>query len=210
MTKALNFLIIVDMQNDFLTGSLANTAAVNIIPPMCAYIKENAARFNSVFLTYDRHYYNYLGTTEGKHLPIEHCLFGTSGMQYPDALIEALADVPYRKIFKEAFGYDSWDEEAARQYEKYFTFFNAKNAYNYFEEYPPVFTLVGTCTDICVISNALAIKTAIPSAEVRVVADLCAGTSAANHEAALAVMRACNIDVIEWRKNFVTEGEISE
>lgn len=165
-------LIIIDMQNDFITGTLANPEAQRIIP----FIKEKIAEFREenakILYTHDTHGLNYLETLEGKKLPIKHCIAGTEGWQIVKELRPAENE---KTICKSAFGFNNWRLYLDNRDEIY---------------------LCGTCTDICVISNALAIKTACPESEVYVFKDGCAGLTKEKHEHALDVMASCQIEVI--------------
>lgn len=168
MSKAL---IVIDMQNDFLTGSLANPDACKIIPYI--RLEENKDEYDCIIFTKDTHQPDYLQTPEGKQLPIEHCIEGTWGHQLTNELLSI------RKHFvvlnKPTFG--------SLELSKLLDDFNEV-------------TLVGTCTDICVVSNALILKAALPELAVNVKADYCAGTTPENHEAALKVLKSCQINII--------------
>ena len=175
--KSKSVLIVVDMQNDFIDGALANPSAKAIVDKVAQAIEY----FNGdVIFTKDTHYENYLSTQEGKKLPYVHCVKGTNGWFLPETLIEAgicLANDErgsVRVLEKETFGFVNWD--------KYLS--------NYDEIY-----ICGTCTDICVISNVLIIKALFPEKKIVALKDLCAGLTPEKHEAALEVMRSCQIDV---------------
>lgn len=163
-------LIVIDMQNDFINGALGTKEAQAIVPNVKKKIEEYKARGDEIIFTRDTHSANYLETNEGKHLPVEHCIQGTYGW-----LVAEEVNYPeYRHINKRTFGYTLWG------YEKDF------------EEVE----LVGLCTDICVVSNALILKAQFPEINITVDASCCAGTTPANHIAALTTMKACQIDVI--------------
>lgn len=170
-------LIVVDMQNDFVFGSLANPMAEAIIPNI---IKEMDAS-DCVIFTYDTHGADYLQTAEGSKLPIEHCLYRTEGWQIVEPLMKHTSEsnIGFSSVFKGTFGYDGWANYAStfRQYEE--------------------IELVGTCTDICVVSNALILKALYPEKKIVVKASACAGLTKEKHEAALETMRSCQIDVVE-------------
>lgn len=172
-------LVIVDMQNDFITGSLANPDAKKIVPGIVELIKNWDG---DIATTMDDHNSNYLNTQEGKRLPIEHCIVFTEGFKrvkdIRDAL-EAFDELPETNLYsfcKETFGSDrlAYHIERIKYNEIYFC---------------------GTCTDICVISNAIICKTFDPEARIVVLKDLCAGTTPENHENALKAMKQCQIDV---------------
>lgn len=162
-------LIVVDMQNDFISGPLGTKEAQAIVPNVKKKIEEYKARGDEIIFTRDTHDENYLETNEGKHLPIEHCIDGTYGWQIADGL--EVADSLY--INKYSFGYQHW---------KYYSFESIE--------------LVGLCTDICVVSNALILKSTFPNIDITVDASCCAGVTPEKHKAALEVMKSCQINVI--------------
>lgn len=181
-------LIVVDMQNDFVTGSLGTPEAKGIIPNVLEkvqqYMKNEEYR---VIFTRDAHNQFYLETQEGKHLPIPHCIIGTEGWNIIPEL-----DRHARNSFivnKDTFGHNYW-EYAFDLEENNFIF--------------PIesIELVGVCTDICVISNALILKTIYPETPIIVDASCCAGTTPENHNAALQVMKSCQIEVKEKENEY--------
>ena len=163
-------LIVIDMQNDFVTGSLANPTAQAIIPN----IKEKIAKYekngDEIIFTRDTHTSNYLETLEGKHLPVSHCIGGTWGW----LVVDELNHPEYQHINKTTFGYPHWAYEGE------------------FEE----IELVGTCTSICVVSNALILKAQFPNVNITVDASCCACITPESHKAALTTMKMCQINVI--------------
>ena len=161
-------LIVVDMQNDFIDGALGTKEAQAIVPNVKKKIEEYEARGDEIIFTRDTHSKNYLRTNEGKHLPIEHCIYNTYGWHISDKL-----GYGYEVINKPTFGYNGWSEY-------------------YFEE----IELVGLCTDICVVSNALILKAIFPESDITVDASCCAGVTPEKHAAALEVMKSCQIKVI--------------
>lgn len=173
-------LIVIDMQNDFIDGSLANPEAQKIVKPICDLLREGS--FDYIYYTLDTHHFDYLTTPEGHKLPVPHCVFGTEGHKLnpeiaaalPENQVEGLPRVDY--LLKHTFGTIEWQNYSSILY------------------YADI-TLVGTCTDICVVSNALILKTLFPQATVRVLKDLCAGTTWENHQAALTVMKQCQVEV---------------
>lgn len=174
-------LIVVDMQNDFIDGSLANPAAAAIVEPMAEYIRN----FNgNVIFTRDTHYEDYLKTQEGRNLPIEHCIYHTGGWEVNKELEDAAVTNIYNRnallVNKNNFG----DIE------------NLVRAINSYATVPNEIYLCGTCTDICVISVALNLKARFPEIKMYCIADLCAGLTPEKHAAALEVMRSCQIEVI--------------
>ena len=176
-------LIVIDMQNDFVTGALANPEAQKIIP----FIKEKIAEFRKegrVIYTKDTHFENYLNTLEGKHLPVPHCIKDTEGWEIVDELKPTKDEYVF---YKNQFGlFDDYFERNAKivGWEDIIL-----------DEEEEIY-LCGTCTDICVISNALIIKAVCPESEVYVFKDGCAGLTKEKHEHALDVMQSCQINII--------------
>ncbi|MDE6950395.1 MAG: cysteine hydrolase [Lachnospiraceae bacterium] len=163
-------LIVVDMQNDFIDGSLGTKEAQAIVENVKKKIAEYRKRGDEIIFTRDTHQENYLDTPEGKKLPVKHCICGTKGWGIAEGL-----EVPgCSYIDKPTFGWTRWNE---RNFEK--------------------IELVGLCTDICVVSNALILKAMFPDAEITVDAGCCAGVTPGTHRAALETMKMCQIEVIE-------------
>ncbi len=170
-----NVLIVVDMQNDFITGSLGSKEAEEIVEPM----KERILNFvGPVLFTRDTHYSNYLETEEGKNLPVKHCIKNTKGWEIVDALDKIRKTEP---IDKETFGSTLLGEKLLKMDE---------------EEEIASITLMGLCTDICVISNALLVKAFLPNAHIIVDASLSRGVNKTRHNIALEAMKACQIEII--------------
>jgi len=168
-------LIVVDMQVDFVSGALGTKEAQSIAGKVAEKIR---AFDGNVIFTRDTHEKNYLSTQEGKNLPVEHCIRGTDGWQIIPELTEFIADTV---IDKPTFGSM---ELAALLAEE-----NRKEAIDSIE-------LIGLCTDICVISNALLIKAALPEVPVTVDASCCAGVTPESHKNALVAMKMCQIEII--------------
>ncbi len=166
-------LVVVDMQKDFVDGALGTKEAQAIVPAVKRKIEEYQAAGEPVVFTMDTHGPDYLATQEGKKLPVPHCIKGTPGWELAEELRESAG-----KMFeKGTFG--------SRELAEYVQ----KTGYAAVE-------LVGLCTDICVISNALLIKAFCPELPVRVDAACCAGVTPQSHENALKAMEMCQIDVI--------------
>lgn len=169
------YLIVVDMQNDFVTGSLGTKEAQAITAGMIQKVKE----FQGVVIfTKDTHGEDYLSTQEGRMLPVEHCIKGTEGWQLVPDLEEIQRQGRHPVFEKNTFG----SVELAR-------FLLEK----YREKEIESVELAGLCTDICVISNALLIKAYMPELPVAVDASCCAGVSPEKHRAALQTMESCQI-----------------
>ena len=167
-------LIVVDMQNDFIDGALANPAAAAIIPNMVEYIKNFGG---DIICTRDTHYTDYLLTQEGRKLPIPHCICDTKGWELNDAIFDAVCKDDFVVVDKEYFGDISTI---------------CRELYSDVNE----IYLCGTCTDICVISIALNLKAKYPETKIYCLGNLCAGVTPESHEAALTVMKMCQIEVI--------------
>ena len=172
-----HFLVVVDMQKDFVDGALGTPEAVAIVPAVCEKIRSFEGE---IIVTYDTHPTTYLDTAEGKKLPVVHCVEDTDGWQLDAAVAEALAEKKYLALKKPTFG--STD----------LPFFVDSMARG--EDFDV--TLIGLCTDICVVSNALLLKAHFPEMPISVVADCCAGVTPETHAAALTTMKMCQIDVI--------------
>ncbi len=163
-------LIVVDMQNDFIDGSLGTKEAQNIVEKVKNKIKQYYDAKNRIIFTRDTHGENYLDTPEGKKLPIKHCIIGTKGWEIAEGLETEGAEY----INKPTFGWTHWND--IKDFE--------------------AIELVGLCTDICVVSNALILKAMFPDVEITVDASCCAGVTPQTHKAALETMKMCQIQVI--------------
>lgn len=167
-------LVVVDMQNDFINGVLGTDEAVAIVDRVAEIVRGFDGK---VIFTRDTHGAEYPDTQEGRRLPVPHCIKSTWGWQITDKLDLTHA---HAVIDKPAFGSIALTELLVSENEK---------------EGVRSVTLVGLCTDICVISNAMLIKAALPETVVRVIADACAGVTPESHSVALAAMRACQIEI---------------
>ncbi|MBR3594116.1 MAG: cysteine hydrolase [Clostridia bacterium] len=176
-----HFLVVVDIQNDFVNGALGTAEAVAMLPAACKKIKEWDG---DIFVTYDTHFENYMDTAEGAKLPVKHCIKGTAGWELNAQIAAALEEKDYVSVEKITFGStvlptlieDAMEEEG-------------------FDENFEI-TLIGLCTDICVVSNALILKANFPEAYIAVDSACCAGVTPETHEAALTTMKMCQIDVL--------------
>lgn len=183
--KTHNILIIIDAQNDFIDGSLANKEAQVVVPKIVELIKSQ--KWDTIIATQDTHHSGYLETKEGKALPITHCVLDTDGWKINNDILFAISNSHpkcFKCICKPTFGsidlpeaiVNSVDLDCGDELE---------------------ITFVGFCTDICVISNVLMTKAYFPyTADIYVKADCCAGVTPESHEAALTVMKSCQINVI--------------
>ena len=171
----MDILVVIDMQNDFIDGALGTPEAEAIVPNVVDKIKN----FNGLVLaTRDTHSGDYLQTQEGRMLPVEHCIRGTYGWEIRDEIAELLESGP---IDKPTFGSETLGK-VLKEFHKSQTINSI--------------TLVGLCTDICVISNALLIKASLPEVPICVDATCCAGVTPESHENALKAMEACQIRII--------------
>ena len=168
-------LIVVDMQKDFIDGSLGTKEAVAIVDN----VKNKIAGFDGeVYFTRDTHQEDYLMTQEGSKLPVEHCIEGTDGWEIAEELREYVKNPP---INKPTFGSGALAELLCRLNDK--------------EEIDSI-ELIGLCTDICVISNAMLIKAFLPETPIYVDSSCCAGVTPESHDRALEAMKVCQINVI--------------
>lgn len=169
-------LIVVDMQNDFVDGALGTPEAQAIVDNV---VKKINTFDGDIVATYDTHFEDYSDTQEGKNLPVPHCIKGTKGWELNDKVEESISQKECTKIEKITFGSvelpifisENYDVENTRV------------------------ELIGLCTDICVVSNALLLKANFPEMDISVDASCCAGVTVEKHMAALEVMRSCQIDV---------------
>ena len=171
-------LIVVDMQHDFVDGSLGTPEAQAILHAVNKLISSGG--FDDVYYTFDTHYPDYPHTFEGKKLPVPHCIYGTTGWALA---LENAPDDDIHTVIKNTFGHIEWtktlgviEETASSRIAS--------------------ITVIGLCTDICVISNALILRALFPNVRIICDAACCAGTTPEAHKAALAVMKSCQIDVI--------------
>lgn len=173
----MKYLIVVDMQKDFITGSLGTKEAQAILPKVIDKVRHYGGR---ILFTKDTHTEDYLNTQEGKKLPVKHCIMGEDGWLLADELEEAVRKSGFKVYQKPAFGSVELAEALKKE--------NEKEAIEEIE-------LCGLCTDICVISNALLLKAFLPEVPVCVDAICCAGVTPESHKNALSAMKMCQIQV---------------
>ncbi len=176
-------LIVVDMQNDFIDGALGTEEAVGIIDKVADKIE---GFDGDILVTLDTHKDNYSETREGKKLPISHCIKGSEGWELNPDIKKVLLKKQFKTFEKPVFGSVELAEYIKDNYDD-----NLR------------IELVGLCTDICVVSNAIILKTAFPEAEISVDASCCAGVTVESHNAALLTMKMCQIDIINEVNNDV-------
>lgn len=169
-------LIVIDFQYDFLGGALGSEEAMAIIPNVKNKIKEYRERGDSIVFTMDIHKDNYLDTYEGRKLPIPHCIEKTVGSLIACDVSDPTKD---KIIHKESFAWPYWASMM----------------------FTGDIEIIGLCTDICVIANAMVIKAMYPETDITVDASCCAGTTPEAHNAALRVMKSCQINVVGDNNN---------
>lgn len=170
----MKLLAVIDMQNDFIDGTLGTSEAVKIVENVADKIAEMSGIGAEIIFTRDTHFENYLETSEGKKLPVSHCIKDTHGWQITDNLNTTGAKI----IDKPSFGSYELAEYAASK--------------TNLEE----IILVGLCTDICVISNAILLKAKLPEIKITVDSSCCAGVTVQSHTNALEAMKMCQIDIV--------------
>ncbi|MDO4966754.1 MAG: isochorismatase family cysteine hydrolase [Lachnospiraceae bacterium] len=177
----MNLFIVIDAQNDFIDGVLGTPEAQKAVPQICDTL-ESLGKGDMVIFTRDTHYDDYMETLEGQKLPVEHCIYNTFGWDINTDIFSAADFGTVGKIYdKPTFG------STVMQ----------KGLYNMNKIMKiDSITFMGFCTDICVVSNALMTRAQFPDMPIFVKADCCAGTTPANHEAALKVMASCQIEIV--------------
>lgn len=183
--KTHKILVVVDCQNDFITGTLANEEAQKKVPNIVKKINEFEGDY--IFLTRDTHFANYLDTPEGKKLPVVHCVKNTEGWDIEDSVVEAIVkkvkegNTAIQIIDKPVFG----SEELVNAIREATMDSNSEIEF------------IGFCTDICVLSNAIMVKNVVyDHAEITVDASCCAGVTPKSHREALNSMSMCQINII--------------
>ena len=179
-------LVVVDMQNDFIDGSVGTKEAQAIVSNVITKIKEFDG--NMVIYTRDTHYSYYLNTQEGKKLPIKHCIIQSHGWEIPIEGLEAGCsknpkECMVRFYDKSTFGCEQLAEDLRTLHHS--------DASEDME-----IELIGLCTDICVVSNALLLRAYLPNVTIKVDSRCCAGVTPESHEAALLTMQMCQIDIL--------------
>ena len=170
-------LIVIDMQNDFIDGALGTGEAQSIIPDV---VKEIEDFEGDIYATFDTHSNDYLQTSEGRGLPVVHCIEGTHGWNINESVLIALEKKGYTPVLKPSFGSLTLPQLIKQNH-------NVNNIN---------IELIGVCTDNWVVSNALILKANFPEAEICVKSSCCAGVTPEAHEAALCTMRSCQINVL--------------
>ena len=176
----MKLLVVVDMQNDFIDGALGTPEAQAIVPAVAAKVKKYVENGDAVLYTRDTHFNNYLDTQEGRKLPVPHCIAGTKGWEIREEVYTTRYN---HTIDKNTFG--AWDIGGAVN----------RIARFYDNEFESI-ELIGLCTDICVISNAIILKTYFSETPISVDSSCCAGVTPESHNNALEAMKMCQIEVI--------------
>lgn len=171
-----NLLLVIDMQNDFINGALGTAKAASIVPQVAEMIQNLRG---DVIYTQDTHFENYLHTQEGKNLPVPHCIKSTQGWELHPYIADACKKKGAKGIEKLTFGACDLPQFLHQSY----------------PEGIEKITLVGLCTDICVISNALLLKAFFPETPIAVNGSCCAGVTPQSHTTALESMKACQISI---------------
>ena len=174
-------LVVVDAQEDFITGALGSEEAQKVLPNIIEKIK-SYRDVNPIILTYDTHHQDYLKTQEGKFLPVEHCILGTDGFEIHPDIIKALGRKYRMALFKNTFGSRHLPillEQCSMVYKEI-----------------EAFELVGYVLDICVISNALLLKAYYPEVPIYVDTNCCSATSKEAFDAAVTILKSCQINVV--------------
>ena len=171
-------LVVIDMQKDFTTGALGNPETAAVVDNVAAYIekfrKEN--KDGKIIATLDTHTEDYMNTQEGRNLPVPHCIRGTDGWMLEDAVEKAIGEDAI-KLEKVTFGAVDIPFAVGR------------------DEDIEEIQLIGVCTDICVISNAMILKAAFPEVPIKIIADCCAGVTPESHNNALNAMKMCQMEI---------------
>ncbi|MCQ2416667.1 MAG: cysteine hydrolase [Oscillospiraceae bacterium] len=176
-------LIVIDMQKDFTTGALGNPETAAVVKPVADYIRSFRSQESdgAVIATMDTHFENYMETQEGRHLPVPHCIRNTEGWALEEAVAEAMGEQAVI-LEKKTFGAIHLPEQLQK----------------YADQLQEI-QMVGVCTDICVISNAMILKAAFPEVPIRIIANCCAGVTPQSHKNALSAMAMCQMTVVEQK-----------
>jgi nicotinamidase-related amidase len=169
-------LVVIDMQNDFIDGALGTAEAVGIVDKVVKKIRNYPA--DCIYATRDTHGEDYLETSEGRYLPVKHCIKGTMGWEIRKEVAQTMPQALV--IDKPTFGSEELVQRLLEE---------SKGEEIEIE-------LVGLCTDICVVTNALLLKTKLPETKIKVDAACCAGVTPESHEAALLTMKMCQVEVV--------------
>ena len=176
-------LVIVDMQNDFVTGCLGNDMTKAVLPKIVNKLKEHYHEYDAIYMTRDIHFDNYMETLEGKKLPIPHCLKDGNGKNISKELWDVVKELREKRRFIKVVDKHTF---ASKELIDYLSVTCGVN---------DEIELCGVCTDICVVSNAICLRAELPNTVIKVDGNCCAGTTLDNHNSALATMASCQIDI---------------
>lgn len=191
-------IIIVDMQNDFIDGALGTPEAQSIVPNVVNAINRYASKDTIVLFTKDTHHKNYADTLEGKNLPVPHCIAGTPGHEINEFIYSTyLINEDYYKTL-EILPFYAETMKGNIIEKPTFGSIELQNVLYALNDYETVesITLMGVCTGICVLSNAILCKATLPEAQISVLAEACACVTPESHETALKAMQLCQINII--------------
>lgn len=194
----MKLLVVVDMQKDFIDGSLGTAEAQAIVPKVAKLIKASADGDTAIIFTADTHDDDYSMTLEGQTLPVPHCIIGTEGWYIHPDITDAYAEVIDRYVDLDVLN-NGFDHCNSLVRKPSFGSINFQNIlYEIDEEIEPIdeITFCGLCTGICVLSNAILAKATLPEVPINVVADCCACVTPASHNTALEAMKLCQINII--------------
>lgn len=198
--EKIKVVVVVDMQKDFIDGALGTPEAQKIVPLVAETIHQLADPNTAIIFTKDTHPENYMSTLEGKNLPVPHCIKGTAGHSIVDEVFEAWIQHAQGEN-RYMSGYDAYplyDENPIRIKKPTFGSIELQNIlYDMNDRFEiEEITLMGVCTGICVLSNAILCKATLPEVPVNVVADCCACVTPESHKTALEAMKLCQINII--------------
>lgn len=181
-------LVVVDMQEDFVFGSLGNYQGADVLHNVVDVINDYVNQYGDdlyIYVTRDTHYSDYLDTLEGKKLPVKHCIKGTDGWEVCSEIIEALEVAKTKNIHVEYIDKNTFGSSELK-----------KKIVDLSLSHDLKIAFTGLCTDICVVSNALLLREALPDTEISVIKKATSGVTPEKEEAALLVMESCQIDII--------------
>ena len=198
--EKIKVVVVVDMQKDFIDGALGTPEAQKIVPLVAETIHQLADPNTAIIFTKDTHTDNYMNTLEGKNLPVPHCIEGTAGYGIVDEVFEAwLCHAQGENRYMSGYdAYPVYDENPIRVKKPTFGSVELQNIlYDMNDRFEiEEITLMGVCTGICVLSNAILCKATLPEVPINVVADCCACVTPESHKTALEAMKMCQINII--------------
>ena len=198
--EKIKVVVVVDMQKDFIDGALGTPEAQKIVPLVAETIHQLADPNTVIIFTKDTHTDNYMNTLEGKNLPVPHCIEGTAGYGIVDEVFEAwLCHAQGENRYMSGYdAYPVYDENPIRVKKPTFGSVELQNIlYDMNDRFEiEEITLMGVCTGICVLSNAILCKATLPEVPINVVADCCACVTPESHKTALEAMKMCQINII--------------